>query len=562
MLVKNTTIQNRSKQQRLNSEHTIPFQNVRRAEVVDFLQDLRHFIEPKEQILFSIGCHFLNGSKNPAVKKFIAEYDYKIINIENIPKNEFDLLGSTYQFLNSKKENLEKGTFYTSPEIAKDFINDLDFSSGQIIFDPACGSGAFLFNSNAPAGQILGVDFDPIAIMIAKFNYFIKFPNAKSPNLFCDDFFHWFSNNNKLKFHYIIGNPPYGANLDVSKIPTKVVSSGESFSYFIEFGFQLLKKGGIFRFLLPEAILNVKRHTDIRDFILEQTNLKKIKRYSRKFSGVMSDVYLVELDRDHDQKMLFINGTTTVIQKDIYKNFQNHIFVHLTEQDTAIIGKVNMLKKYDLSNSIFGLGVVTGDNKTKMFNEKILGSEHLYTGKEVEKYTLLSPNNYLIFDRNNLQQVAPDEIYRAPQKLVYKTINKYLKVAIDTTKSLTSNSANIIIPKISDLDIYTILALLNSNLYSYLHLKLFGGVNKIAKENLMALPLPGISTDENMAIKKLTQKTIQTENDEHLQNYINNEIFKLSENEIAYINGFVERNNNFPKTYSFSFSAVKFAQSV
>lgn len=549
MIVKNTTIQNRSKQQRLNSEHTIPFQNIKGAEVVDFLQSLCDFTAPKEQILFSIGCHLLNGNKNPAVKKFIAEYNYKIIAIKNIPKNEFDLLGSAYQFLNSKKENLEKGTFYTCPDIAIDFVSDLDFSSGQMIFDPACGSGAFLFNSNAPAEQIVGVDFDPIAIMIARFNYFIKFPNAKSPNLFCNDFFNWFSNN-KLGFDYIISNPPYGANLDLSKIPTEFVSSGESFSYFIEFGYKLLKKGGILRFLLPEALLNVKRHTDIRDFILNQTNLKKIKRYSKKFSGVMSDVYLVELDHDLGQKMLFINGTTTVVPKDIYKGFKNHIFVHLGEQDIAIIGKVEKLKKHDLSNSIFGLGVVTGDNRTKMFNEKISGSEHIYTGKEVGKYRLLPPRNYLIFDRNNLQQVAPDEIYRAPEKLVYKTINKFLKVAIDTTRSITSNSANIIIPKIHDLDIYTIMALLNSNLYSYLHLKLFGGVNKIAKENLMALPLPGVSTKENMAIKKLTQDAIRTEDDEYLQKYINKKIFKLSENEIEYINCFVERNNRYFQDYS------------
>lgn len=541
MIVKNTTAQNRSKQRRLNSEHTIPFQNIKGAEVVDFLQSLCNFTEPKEQILFSIGCYLLKGNENPSVKKFITEYNYKIIDIKNIPENEFDLLGSAYQFLNSKKENLEKGSFYTGSEIAIDFVHDLDFSSGQIIFDPACGSGAFLFNSNAPAKQMVGVDFDPIAIMIAKFNYFIKFPKAESPNLFCDDFFDWFSKNNHFKFAYIISNPPYGANLDLSKIPTEFISSGESFSYFIEFGYKLLKKGGVFRFLLPEAILNVKRHTDIRDFILEQTNLKKIKRYPKKFSGVMSDVYLIEIGRAHSQNMLFINGVTTVIPRNIYKSFKNHIFVHLTEQDLSIIEKVNNLKKYDLSNSVFGLGVVTGDNKSKMFRKKISGSEHIYTGKEVEKYRLLPPKNYMIFDRNNLQQVAPDEIYRAPQKLVYKTINKYLKVAIDTTGSLTSNSANIIIPKIFDLNIYTIMALLNSNLCSYLHLKLFGGVNKIAKENLMALPLPGISAEENTVIKELTEDAIQRENDEYLQDYINQKIFKLSESEIEYINGNIQK---------------------
>lgn len=540
MLVKNTTIQNRSKQQRLNSEHTVPFSNIKGAEVPVFLQSLRRFHEPKQQILFSIGCFLLHGNRNPAVRKFITDHNIEQLHIENIPKNEFDLLGSAYQFLNSKKENLEKGSFYTSSKIAIDFVADLDFSSGQIIFDPACGSGAFLFSSNAPAEQIMGVDLDPIAIMIAKFNYFIKFPNAKPPNLFCDDFFYWFSKT-KLQFHYIISNPPYGANLDLSNIPTEFVSSGESFSYFIEFGFRLLKTGGVFRFLLPEAILNVKRHTDIRDFILDQTNLKKIKRYATKFSGVMSDVYLIELDRNCDQTMLFINGTTTIVPKAMYKSFQNHIFVHLTEQDIAIIGKVNRLKKYDLSSSIFGLGVVTGDNKTKMFSKKIPGSEHLYTGKEVEKYKLLPPKKFLIFDRSNLQQVAPDKIYRAPEKLVYKTINRFLKVAIDTTGSLTSNSANIIIPKVCGLDIYAVMALFNSNLYSYLHLKLFGGVNKIAKENLMALPLPGISTEKNAVIRGLIAESIQSANDKCLQKYINQKIFRLSQQEIGYINSFVAK---------------------
>ena len=49
-----------------------------------------------------------------------------------------------------------------------------------------------------------------------------------------------------MRFDYIISNPPYGANLDLSKIPTKFVSSGESFSYFIEFCYRLLKKADIY----------------------------------------------------------------------------------------------------------------------------------------------------------------------------------------------------------------------------------------------------------------------------------------------------------------------------
>lgn len=534
-LVKNTTIQNRSKHLRLSSEHIIPIHCIKQPEVFHFLQSLVDYNISKEDLLFSIGCELLKGNKSPPVKKFLSEYNFHKIDVANIPQNEFDILGIAYQYLNSKRENLEKGSFYTGGEIAEDFVSDLDFSNEQVIFDPACGSGSFLFRSNAPAGQIYGIDNDPIAIMIAKFNYFIKYPLAKYPNLYCADFFGWFSENQDKSFDYVIGNPPYGANLDLSKILTKHVFSGESFSYFIEIGYKLLKKDGIFRYLLPEAILNVKRHTDVRDFILEYTNLKRIKKYTKKFSGVMSDVFMVELSHSTSHQMLFINKITTVIPKKIFKSLQNHIFVHLTDQDIAIIEKVNNIKKYNLSSSIFGLGVVTGDNKTKLFNSPRVDAEHIYTGKEVEKYKLLPPKNYLIFDRNNLQQVAPDEIYRAPKKLVYKTINKYLKVAIDTTGSLTSNSANIIIPKIPQMDIYTILAFLNSTLYSYLHFKLFGGVNKIAKENLMALPFPKITSEVNSVIIELTKDAIQRGNDEYLQKYINQNVFGLSSEEVSYI---------------------------
>ena len=540
MIFKNTTIQNRSKQSRLKSEHNIPSQNVKRREVVTFLRYLKTLDLPKEQVLYSIGCFLVRNNKNPDLKKFLSEYNYKVIEIKNIPADEFDILGSAYQFLNTKMENLEKGSFYTGSEIANDFVKDLDFSKGQTIFDPSCGSGSFLFSSNAKSDQIFGVDFDYIAIMIAKFNFFIKFPDAEYPNLYHSDFFDWFSDNSDMRFDYIIGNPPYGATIDLRKIPTSHIVSGESFSLFIEFSYKLLRVKGVFRFLLPEAVLNVKRHSDIRNFILKNTNLVRIKQYSKKFSGVMSDVYMIQLDRRVSEVVIFENSTITTIPKSLYNELKNNVFAHLNSMDLDIIDKVKKNKKYDLSSSIFGLGVVTGDNKSKLLQEQVPGSEPIYTGKEiVKKYKFTPPKNYIIFDRSNLQQVAPDEIYRAPAKLVYKTINKHLKVVLDNTGGLTTNSANIIIPTLKDIDIYTVMALLNSNLYSYLYLKLFGGVNKIAKGSLMSLPLPNITKDQDSLIKEMVIDVMNGSTDEKLQQYINRDVFKLTEEEIDYINSAV-----------------------
>jgi SAM-dependent methyltransferase len=541
MIVKNTTIQNISKQDRLNAEHVIPTHCITNKEIINFLKSLIEINESKEVILYSIGCELVKGNKNLHLKKFLSEYPFKKININEVPQNEFDLLGSVYQYLNNKKENLEKGSFYTGREIAKDFVNNLDFTKTQTIIDIACGSGSFLFNSSAPPEQIFGIDNDPIAIMIAKFNFFIKFPNAKYPNIFCDDFFVWFSKNNKLKFDYLIGNPPYGATLDLSNINSSHIKSGESFSYFIEYGCKILKKDGTLKYLLPESVLNVKKHSDIRNFILNNTNLTTIKKYETKFSGVMSDLYMLELNlNEPDESLYFICDKSIKIPKIVFKSLKNNIFTYFTEEDVSIISKVKSQEKYTLINSIFGLGVVTGGNQEKLFDNLIDESEPIYTGKDVVKYNLITPRKYIVFDRSKLQQVAPDEIYRIPKKLIYKVINKHIKVAIDTNGMLTTNSANILIPNIEGFDIYTIMGFLNSNLYSYLNVKLFGGVNKVSKENLQSLPFPKISKKDNLKIKDLVIDAMQNGNDVKLQTYINQNIFGLEEYEINYINKFIE----------------------
>ena len=156
MIIKNTTIQNKTKHNKLNNQHIIPSHCISNPKVNDFLKSIIDYKESKESILFSIGCELVRGNTNPYLKQFLSEYSFSIVKIENIPYDEFDLLGSTYQYLNSKRENLERGSFYTDYKIAKDFVNDLDFSKNQLILDPACGSGSFLFNSNASPNQIFG----------------------------------------------------------------------------------------------------------------------------------------------------------------------------------------------------------------------------------------------------------------------------------------------------------------------------------------------------------------------------------------------------------------------
>lgn len=534
----NTTIQNLTKQDKLTKEHVLPKHIVNHPHTTKFLISLLNLSFTKEEILYNLGKHLLGQNSNKFVNQFLSEYSYQKISFNDVPTEEFDLLGAAYQYLNTKYENLSLGSFYTSKELALDMTKSFTFDKGETLLDPSCGSGIFLLAANVPEDKLFGVDFDPTAVMISKFNFFLKFPNATIyPQIYQADFLDWYIANSSKRFTYVVGNPPYGANLDLSKIHSNYITTGESFSYFIEYGFYLLEEKGLLSYLLPEALLNVKRHMDIRDFILNKTNLIKIKRYNTKFAGVMSDIYQLEINKRKGKTLEFINNeVVNIISKSSFKELKNHIFAPLTKEDSDIIEKVKANTSENLKDSDFGLGVVTGDNVTKLLIQAGNNTEPIFTGKEIGKYAFLPIKKHIIFDRKDLQQVAPEAIYRAKAKLVYKVISMRLKVVIDLSQNLTTASANIIIPNVKGNNIYSIALLLNSDLYSFLNQKLHGTTNKVSRGNLEALPIPLFAEEKQKEIEILVKDFLNGKiKEDVLQTYVYN-YFKITQHEILYIN--------------------------
>lgn len=496
---------------------------VKSPESVSFLRSLLDLSETKQEILFSLGVQLVGDNDNINYLSFLSEYDYQVVKFDGVPVGEFDLLGAAYQFMNTKFENLAMGSFYTSRELAAELTSGMSFDGGETLFDPSCGSGVFLFASDAPEDKIFGVDFDPIAVMIAKFNFFLKFPDASVyPNIYESGFLEWFVSNKDRRFTYIVGNPPYGANLDLSEVKSSNIVTGESFSYFIEYGFYLLEQGGLLSYLVPEALLNVRRHVDVRDFIMNNASLVKVRRHKQRFAGVMSDIYQVDIDHSGAGNVEFlVDGEVKFVDRNIFKTLRNRIFTALTVEDFEIIDKVKLLSPNSLAGSAFALGVVTGDNASRLLDSPTDNTEPIFTGKEISKYVFLPVNKHIVFDRSKLQQVAPDVMYRAPEKLVYKVISKQMKVAIDLSGSLTSSSANIIIPTVEGNNVYSVALLLNSELYSFLNQKLHGSVNKMSKEGFEALPLPAFSDTVLAEIQELVERHISGQvSEEVLQSFV------------------------------------------
>ncbi|MDD6483978.1 MAG: TaqI-like C-terminal specificity domain-containing protein [Clostridiales bacterium] len=476
------------------------------------------------------------------VKKVLGCYSYHIITEllnKEIPKNERDLLGLIYQsFLNEGKKNII-GSYYTPYEITKNMVKNLNFSKGETFFDPCCGSGAyFLALENADPGVLFGTDNDPCAVFICKINLLIKYKDREfEPQIFCVDYLEGEENLVlKQKYDYIITNPPWGAITDKYIMPSQI-NSKESFSCFFVKAFKQLKENGCIRFLLPRSVLNVKLHKDIRGFMLNNGNLRKITLYTSSFTGVTTDYVDIELKAQEPEKNVIVSTDekSFFVSKKSFFQTENNVFSLLEEADNSIINKVKSNKHSTLKNSIWALGIVTGNNKEKLKDIEFENSEVIYTGKEIDRYKLKPAKKYILYNRSQLQQVAKEEYYRAPEKLVYKFISNKLVFAYDNTGSLFLNSANILIPKIDTMSIKTVMAFLNSELFRYLYSRMFGEI-KVLKGNLSQLPFPYISHETDLYISSLVDDILNGKEafDSKLQDVIY-QVFNLDEKEIVHI---------------------------
>lgn len=466
-----------------------------------------------------------------------------------LPEDEFDFLGLVYQSLLKEGQKNAIGSYYTPQSIAVNMTKSFNFSEEQIFLDPCCGSGAFLLSCNAENPcQLYGIDNDSTAVMIAKINLLLKYSDIRfNPNILCCDFLegNTFLNYNEIfnkQFDYIATNPPWGAITSDAELEEMGVK--EAFSQFFVKSCDMLKKGGAIRFLFPEAILNVKAHKNVRKYILDNLHLTGITAYDSSFSGVVTKYVDIEAKQEKSKESTDIftytdeNGVRKLPVISVYET-ENLVFNIHNDMDRSIIQKANDKGKYSLKNSTWALGIVTGDNKGKLYSEEKPDREKIYTGKEITPYFLKPAKNYIVYDRASWQQAAKEEVYRADEKLIYKFISKKLIFAYDNTKGLFLNSANILIPSIPNMSIKTVMAFLNSELFQFLYIKMFGEV-KILKGNLSQLPFPHILRDENLFFTDLVDRLLNGENDKERE--IQNAVYRfynLTMEQIEYIGSVV-----------------------
>ncbi|MDD3740006.1 MAG: N-6 DNA methylase [Bacteroidales bacterium] len=457
-----------------------------------------------------------------------------------------DILGLIYQSFQTEGSKSQKGSYYTPVEIINEMIGELD-GNVKTFLDPCCGTGAFILSAikikNIQAENIYGADIDKTAVFLARINILEFYKNFdKVPNIFHLDSLNQLATGDiSCETNYLIGkidaiatNPPWGAgkNTSVSAKYEKIFGSREIFSMFLLKSIELLSATGELHFLLPESILNIKTHKNIRNILCTGTKIISIKEFGRVFTGVYTPVISIhaKIAKTISSELVKIRTKEknyTINQDRFLKTKHNLFDIKIDNCSKKIIDKIYSIPHITLKNNAsWALGIVTGNNK-KFLQESNNGDlKPIYKGSDINYYYLKSPSNFIKYNRQAFQQVSKDKYFSANEKLVYKFISNKLVFAYDNKQSLTLNSANILIPNLPDIPIKVVLAFLNSTVFQFLH-KIKFSTHKILRGNLEELPFPKIDDKMQRTIINYVNKAI--DGDAQAIEKINEIVFQVFE---------------------------------
>lgn len=462
-------------------------------------------------------------------KLFLHDYDF----IEGE-----DLLGLLYISSKNIGERKQSGSYYTPDKVVSNLISALNFSNNPIILDPCCGTGNFLLKlpHNIPFKRIHGSDIDERSVLIARLNLAIHRTDATvemiENNIVVRDFLlkekNLFNYQEPIeKYDIILGNPPWGfAFSDEYKsyirkqYDCSVGNYYESFSLFIERSIELLGENGKLSFVLPESVLNVSAHSHIRRLLISRTSVDYVEFLGNVFDNVQCPSIIISAHKTNSG--FNTEGTIVRTKQESFIIAENRkttegIFPFFNDnEEFSILKKISSISeaRFLKDNALFALGIVTGNNKKYVTNIRGDDEEPILKGSDIGRYRMDKESNFISFKPEKFQQVAPTEIYRAKEKLLYRFISDQLVFAYDDEQTLSLNSCNIVIPRIPGLSMKYVLAILNSTIAQFFFEKTFHSV-KVLRSHIEGIPIPFISADQQ---KKIITKVNMISSSSHQSN--------------------------------------------
>jgi SAM-dependent methyltransferase len=472
----------------------------------------------------------------PFVSEFLESYP-ELFDFSYIYEEGEDLLGLLYLSLRNIENRKATGAYYTPTTVVKSLCSHLFLKNEMIdkdILDPCCGTGNFLLQlpSKIRPEHVYGIDIDPISIKLARINYALKYQIFEKEVLYDHlmegDYLSFFP---RKGYDMIIGNPPWGYAFSEEekkqwkkKYQAAHGTGIESYDIFVEQALADLKPNGVLAFVLPEAFLNVKTHKVIRELLLCCCSIQYLEFLGDVFDGVQCPSIILQVILTGSPFCSL--GMTVKEQNREYIIWKERkvspvcLSFTTTDEEYTILEKLNHIpNKVTLAgNSKFALGIVTGNNKVYLSSYKTAENEPILKGADLYKFRYQASKQYIKWNPDLFQQVAPEELYRASEKLLYRFICNQLVFSYDDSQTLSLNSGNIVIPEIKGLSMKYIMAVFNARPAQFYFKKQFQSV-KVLRSHIEQIPIPTANEKEQEHILTIVEKILTASDTNMIQNW-------------------------------------------
>ncbi len=245
----------------------------------------------------------------------IIDEIYKELEIDAAKKGHAfqDIQGDVYEMLlNELSSSGKNGQFRTPRHIIKLIVELVGPQFGQIIGDPACGTGGFLLGAyqyivtqmdkdkdniepdedgfvRSSVSSVLkpehmerleqnlwGYDFDVTMVRLGLMNLMMH--GIDSPQVdYMDTLSKRYTEENK--YHIVMTNPPFTGSIDKGDLSQAFsLSTSKTELLFIERTYNMLKMGGTAGIIVPQGVLfgSSKAHVKARQILIDQCELKAV----------------------------------------------------------------------------------------------------------------------------------------------------------------------------------------------------------------------------------------------------------------------------------------------